>query len=284
MMQMTKRLRRRLCLSRGTETVNPILVFDIETIPDVAGLRKLNDIDAATSDAALSDTAVAELAFQRRRQATGGSDFLQHHLHRVAAISCVLRTDEGLKAWSIGKPDDGEAVLIQRFFDGIERYTPQLVSWNGGGFDLPVLHYRALIHGVSAAKYWDMGEDDRDFKWNNYIGRYHMRHLDLMDLLAMYQPRAAAALDPMAKLCGFPGKLGMDGSQVWSAYQRGEIQSIRDYCETDVMNTYLVYLRFQLMRGALTQAGYDAEIKVARDFLAANADAPHWTAFSEAWK
>ena len=266
-------------MATGEHALIPILVFDIETIPDVAGLRKLNDIEAA-----MSDSAVAELAFQRRRQATGGSDFLQHHLHHVAAISCVLRTDDGLKAWSIGKPDDPEAVLIQRFFDGIERYTPQLVSWNGGGFDLPVLNYRALIHGISAARYWDMGEDDRDFKWNNYIGRYHMRHLDLMDLLAMYQPRASAALDQMAQLCGFPGKLGMDGSQVWDAYQRGEIGHIRDYCETDVMNTYLVYLRFQLMRGALNRKGYDAEIQVAREFLAANASATHWKAFAGAWK
>ncbi len=266
-------------MGAGECTMTPILVFDIETIPDIAGLRKLNDIEDAMSDAA-----VAELAFQRRRQATGGSDFLQHHLHRVAAISCVLRTDEGLKAWSIGKPGDAEATLIHRFFDGIERYTPQLVSWNGGGFDLPVLNYRALIHGIAAAKFWDMGEDDRDFKWNNYIGRYHMRHLDLMDLLAMYQPRASAALDQMAQLCGFPGKLGMDGSQVWDAYQRGEISHIRDYCETDVMNTYLVYLRFQLMRGALNQKGYDAEIQVARDFLAANVAASHWKAFAEAWK
>ena len=158
------------------------------------------------------------------------------------------------------------------------------MSWNGGGFDLPVLNYRALIHGISAAKYWDMGEDDRDFKWNNYIGRYHMRHLDLMDVLAMYQPRASAPLNQMAQLCGFPGKLGMDGSQVWGAYQRGEIQQIRDYCETDVMNTFLVYLRFQLMRGALNPAGYDTEVKVARDFLAANADAAHWKAFAQAWK
>ena len=68
----------------------PVLVFDIETIPDVAGLRKLYGIDVAVGDAAMSDAAIAELAFQRRRQATGGSDFLQHHLHRVAAISCVL--------------------------------------------------------------------------------------------------------------------------------------------------------------------------------------------------
>jgi len=259
--------------------VTPVLVFDIETIPDVAGLRKLMEIDDAMGDAA-----VAELAFQRRRQATGGSDFLQHHLHRVAAISCVLRTDEGLKVWSIGKPDDGEATLIQRFFDGIERYTPQLVSWNGGGFDLPVLHYRALVHGITASRYWDLGEDDRDFKWNNYISRYHMRHLDLMDLLAMYQPRASAALDQMAQLCGFPGKLGMDGSKVWDAFQAGEIGAIRDYCETDVLNTYLVFMRFQLMRGVVNKAGYESEMQVVRDFLAANASAEHWKRFAEGWK
>jgi len=259
--------------------VTPILVFDIETIPDVAGLRKLNDIAETMGDAA-----VAELAFQRRRQATGGSDFLQHHLHRVAAISCLLRTDEGLKVWSIGKPDDDEATLIQRFFDGIERYTPQLVSWNGGGFDLPVLHYRALVHGVTAGRYWDMGEDDRDFKWNNYISRYHMRHLDLMDLLAMFQPRATAALDQMAQLCGFPGKLGMDGSKVWDAFQAGDIGGIRDYCETDVLNTYLVFMRFQLLRGVVNKAGYDAEMKVVRDFLAANAGAEHWQKFAGQWK
>ncbi len=259
--------------------MTPILVFDIETIPDVAGLRKLNDIAETMGDAA-----VAELAFQRRRQATGGSDFLQHHLHRVAAISCLLRTDEGLKVWSIGKPDDDEATLIQRFFDGIERYTPQLVSWNGGGFDLPVLHYRALVHGVTAGRYWDMGEDDRDFKWNNYISRYHMRHLDLMDLLAMFQPRATAALDQMAQLCGFPGKLGMDGSKVWDAFQAGDIGGIRDYCETDVLNTYLVFMRFQLLRGVVNKAGYDAEMKVVRDFLAANAAAEHWHKFAGEWK
>ena len=100
----------------------------------------------------------------------------------------------------------------------------------------------------------------------------------------MYQPRASAALDQMAQLCGFPGKLGMDGSQVWSAYQRGELQNIRDYCETDVMNTYLVFLRFQLMRGSLNKASYENEVKVAREFLKANAGAAHWQAFGDAWK
>jgi predicted PolB exonuclease-like 3'-5' exonuclease len=256
----------------------PTLVFDIETVPDIAGLRKLQGLDDS-----MGDEAVAELVFQRRRQHTGGSDFLPLHQHRVVAISCVMRSDEGLRAWSLGKADDSEKDLIQRFYDGLERYTPQLVSWNGGGFDLPVLNYRSLVNQVVAARFWDMGEDDREFKWNNYISRYHMRHLDLMDLLAMYQPRASAPLDELAQLCGFPGKLGMDGSQVWNAFQRGEIQAIRDYCETDVMNTWLVFLRFQLMRGTMTPAVYAEEEKIVRAFLADNVAQPHWQKFAAGW-
>jgi predicted PolB exonuclease-like 3'-5' exonuclease len=114
----------------------------------------------------------------------------------------------GFKVASVGTPDDDEPELVRRFFDLIDKHTPQLVSWNGGGFDLPVLNYRALIHGVTARKYWDWGDDDREFKFNSYLGRYHTRHLDLMDVLAMYQPRARAGLDAIARLCGYPGKLG----------------------------------------------------------------------------
>jgi predicted PolB exonuclease-like 3'-5' exonuclease len=256
----------------------PTLVFDIETIPDIAGLRKLQDLDAG-----MSDEAVAELIFQRRRQQTNGSDFLPLHQHRVIAISCVMRSDDGLRAWTLGKIDESEKDVIQRFFDGIERFTPQLVSWNGGGFDLPVLHYRSMIHGVVAPKYWDTGEDNKDFKWNNYLSRYHSRHLDLMDLLALYQPRANAPLDDLARLCGFPGKLGMDGSQVWNAFLRGELAAIRDYCETDVMNTYLVYLRFQLIRGAITASAYADEEKLVRAFLAEHQAEPHWQQFLAGW-
>ena len=258
----------------------PVLVFDIETIPDVAGIRSLNDLPDT-----LDDFEVAELAFQQRRAASG-TDFLSHHLQRVVAISCVLKDAENFRVFSLSEPDCAEGEIIQRFFDGIERYTPQIVSWNGGGFDLPVLHYRGLIHGVSAPRYWDQGEgdynDSRDFKWNSYIGRYHSRHLDLMDLLALYQPRATVRLDEMAKLMGFPGKLGMDGSAVWQAWREGRASEIRDYCETDVVNTYLVYLGFQRMRGQLDQAGFDAEVEFVRAALQ-RLDAAHWKLFLEAW-
>jgi len=261
--------------------MTPVLAFDIETVPDIGGLRTLNGLGPE-----LPEAEVAAMAFQRRRQATG-SDFLPLHLHRVVAISCALRERESFRVWSLGEPGDGERELIQRFFDGIEKYTPQIVSWNGGGFDFPVLHYRGLIHGVTAARYWDMGEgehrDSREFKWNNYISRYHTRHIDLMDLLALYQPRANAPLDDLAQLLGLPGKIGLDGSQVWDAFQAGKLDAVRNYCEADVANTYLVFLRFQLMRGVLDARGYRAECDLVRSTLA-KLPQPHWKEFLGRWR
>ena len=225
----------------------PVLVFDIESIPDVAGLRSLRQMDASVDDAAVYDAEIAD------RAARGKGDFMPLYLQRVLVI-----------------------------FNLIERHEPQLVSWNGSGFDLPVLHYRGMRHGVVASKYWDLGDDDREYRYNNYISRYHLRHLDLMDLLAMYQSRANAPLDAMAKLCGFPGKLGMDGSQVYGAYLDGRRDEIRRYCETDAMNTYLLWCRFEKMRGHLDEAGYRREIGIARDAVAAIGE-PHWLEYLSAW-
>jgi predicted PolB exonuclease-like 3'-5' exonuclease len=254
------------------------LVFDIETVPDVAGCRAVFELDATVADAD-----VAEIVFQRRRAARAG--FLPLHLQRVVRSRASSGSAMRCGCSRSGR-SDGEGELVQRFYDGIEKYTPQLVSWNGGGFDLPVLNYRGLIHGVAAPRYWDTGDgdyaDSRDFRYNNYIGRYHMRHIDLMDLLALYQPRASAPLDQLARLAGFPGKLGMDGSQVWDAFRAGRLADIRNYCETDVFNTWLVFLRFQRMRGALDGAAYDREIGLARATIE-KLEGPHWREFLRRW-
>jgi 3'-5' exonuclease len=256
--------------------LTPVLAFDIETVPDCAGIRRLYDLPAD-----LPDGEVAEIAFQKRRTQTG-SDFLPPQLHRVVVISCVLREGEGIKVFSLGEPEATEKEAIQRFHDGIEKYVPQLTSWNGGGFDLPVLNYRGLMHGITAAKFWDQGEDDRDFRFNNYVSRYHARHLDLMDVLAMYQPRNYAPLDDVAQLAGLPGKIGVGGAQVWSAYQADRIAEIRDYCEADTANTYLLYLRFQLLRGALTADQYKKECALLRTALEKLKGA-HWREFLSRW-
>ena len=257
-----------------------VLAFDIETIPDVPGLRLLRGADAALSD---GDVYAAEIA---DRAARNKSDFMPLYLQRVLVISCVFRAGKSLQVRSfVDLERDGkseEAAIIQEFFSKVDERRPQLVSWNGGGFDLPVLQQRGLRHGVVAGRYWDMGDDDREYRYNNYISRYHLRHIDLMDLLAMYQSRANAPLDAMAKLCGFPGKLGMDGSQVYGAYLEGRRDEIRRYCETDAMNTYLLWCRFEKMRGRLDQAGYEREIGLARDTVA-RIDESHWSEYLAAW-
>jgi predicted PolB exonuclease-like 3'-5' exonuclease len=256
--------------------VTPVLAFDLETVPDLAGIRRLQGLPLDLCDADVAD------GYAQARRAQTGSDFPPHYLHKVVAIACALRRNDGLRVWSVGEPGEGEADLIRRFFEGVEKFSPQLVSWNGGGFDLPVLHHRAMIHGVAAPRYWDWGDEDRDFKFNNYLNRYHTRHLDLMDVLSQFQARACAPLDAMAKLCGFPGKLGMDGSEVAAAVSRGALDDVRRYCETDALNTYLLYQRFRLMRGEHTAGAYAQEISLVRETIAATG-APHWREFLEAW-
>lgn len=252
------------------------LVFDIETVPDVAFGRRRYDLDG------IDDARVAEVMFAQRRQATG-SEFLPFEQQRVVAISCVLRHRDSLTVWSLGDATSPERELIERFYRGIDELTPDLVSWNGAGFDLPVLNYRAMLHGISAPRYWETGDDDQSFRWNNYISRFHWRHCDLMDVLSNFQGRGRVGLENVALLLGFPGKLGMSGDKVWDAFLAGEIDAIRNYCETDVLNTYLVWLRFQLLRGRLDRGEHTAELERVRALLAA-AERPHLREFLAAWQ
>ncbi|CAE8589644.1 unnamed protein product [Polarella glacialis] len=262
-------LARRLGPSSRPESTTE-LVFDLETIPDVVGLRKLHSWAAG-----MSDSEVAKRAGALRREVTG-SDFMPLHLHRVVVIGCALRNRQGFQILSLGSPGDPEEVLLKELFEIIESVSPRLISWNGSGFDLPVLHYRCLVHGISAPRYWDMRED------NNYISRFQTRHLDLMDVLAKYNGRANAPLSDIAKLCAFPGKMGMDGSNVQTAWQGGGVSEVRAYCETDVANTWLLYCRFRLIQGELSQAAYLAELALVRETLAATG-AAHWKEYLAAW-
>jgi predicted PolB exonuclease-like 3'-5' exonuclease len=255
--------------------VSNLFVFDIETIPDTDTGRKLHHLENCTDDE------VAQAMFANAR-AQSGRDFLPLYLQKIVAISVVLATDKRIKVWSLGDIDADEKEITSRFYTGLDQYTPTLVSWNGSGFDLPVLHYRALLHGISAPRYWEVGESDTSFKWNNYLNRYHYRHLDLMDVLAGYQARANAPLTDIAVMLGFPGKMGMSGNMVWPAYQAGDIEKIRNYCETDVINTYLVYLQFELMRGTLSADAHERAQHILRETLVAQ-QKPHFDEFLQAW-
>ena len=253
------------------------LVFDIETVPDIAKAKQIYQLQN------LNDEEAFEALKNIRRQETGGSDFFRHHLHKIVCISVVLRLGDSVRVWSLGEEDVSEAEIIKRFFSAIDKYDVTLVSWNGAGFDLPVLHYRAMLHQIVAPMYWELGDHYKEFRYNNYINRFHMRHIDLMDILSLYQTRATQPLDQIATFLGFPSKMGMDGSQVYDTYLQGNIADIRHYCETDVLNTWLIYLRFQLMRGEIMKPEHQHEIALLKNQLASS-NKPHLEQFLQKWQ
>jgi len=248
-----------------------VLVYDIETVPDTQSGRRLLGLGDDLPDADIV-RALEQIQFQKN-----GRTFLPHHLHRIVSISLLLASaSDEPTLWSL---DGDEAEILERFFTGIDQYAPQLVSWNGAHFDLPVIHYRSLLHGIIAPRYWETGEEEREFRFNNYLNRYHWRHLDLMDVLSLYDYHAAASLDNISKLIGAPGKQGMDGGQVWEAFQAGERERISNYCETDVLNTYLVFLRFEMMRGRIGREACDERCRRLREMLEASGK-PHLEEFA----
>jgi predicted PolB exonuclease-like 3'-5' exonuclease len=251
------------------------IVFDIETIPDLEQGRRLYNLNG------LNDAETYTAMTLMRRQ-ENNSEFLPLYLHKIVCISLAYRYEDKLKIWSLGGENQSEPDIIERFFEGINKYIPALVTWNGSGFDLPVLHYRMLFHGIKAPRYWEVGDGDSTFRWNNYLNRYHYRHLDLMDILAAYQSRANAPLDAIATILGLPGKMGMHGGQVWDYYSQNKLKQICDYCETDVLNTYLVYLRFEWIRGNLNSIEYHQECELIKTYLI-ESNQEHFNEFLTQW-
>ncbi len=227
-----------------------ILAFDIETVPDSEAARRVYDFDPAMSEAD-----VFEAVLQIRRQEGDGREFLPLPLQRVVVIAVVYRTPTTLYCGALGEVDTPEEDLVRRFFGALERETPQLVSWNGTGFDLPVLHYRALRYGVAAPTYWETGDRRTDFRYRNYQARHlSSRHTDLMEVLAggggYGRAGARGRLDTVARLVGLPGKFDGSGEEVLERVRAGRLEEVRDYCESDALNTYLLHLRYLYLRGA----------------------------------
>ena len=246
--------------------MNTKLVLDIETIPDAEMGRTLYGLDG------LDEAEVMRAMLHHYQQRTG-QEFLPPIQHRVVAIAVVLRNDEGIRPLVLGDEKSSESDLIARFFRGLEHYVPDLVSWNGAAFDLPVLNFRALRYEVQAKVYWETGIKDRSFRFNNYLSRFHWRHTDLMDALSGFQGRGRPSLREACALLGLPGKTLMEGSSVMDAWLEGRMGDIRRYCLEDALNTYLVSLHFDFLRGNLTQDNLDEEYGMLIDVLKAGGEA-----------
>ena len=217
---------------------NTVLVWDLETIPDLEGYARAN---------ALVDKSPDEI------RGAMGEDFPKHIYHSIVCIGALLAEKSG-NGWSItavGAPSVGqrsEKELIEAFVDKIADLSPRMVTFNGGSFDLPVLRYRAMIHGISAP-----GLANRA-----YYHRFTEDAVDLCDVLASYSSSGKAKLDEISRIMGLDGKPnGMTGADVDAYYRAGRIKEIADYCRSDVINTYRVWLRYELFRGKLDHRQFE---------------------------
>jgi predicted PolB exonuclease-like 3'-5' exonuclease len=169
--------------------------------------------------------------------------------HQIVVIGALLfgRTYGVQRIGILGEGKDEPQMLLDfaRFLDDRK---PDLITFNGRGFDLPVIASRCLRHGVALRHYYR----DRDVRYRFSPAG----HLDLMDFIADFGAAKPAKLDIVAKLCGMPGKVGVDGKDVGPMVHAGRIKEVRDYCLCDVAQTAAVFLRVQLLRGELEPAAY----------------------------
>ena len=230
------------------------IVWDLETVPDLKAFAAANDLVGK------SDAEVREAL---------GDDFPKPIFHKIVVIGALVasRRDGAFQVDSLGAPniaDRPEAELIKAFVGRIEELKPRLVSFNGTSFDLPVLRYRAMVNRVAAP----------GLSARAYFNRFTDDALDLCDALASFDNRGKIKLHELARALGLPGKPeGVDGARVEEYVNAGRIKEVADYCETDVVNTYRVWLRYELFRGSLDEAEYETSEANLKSFILGKANA-----------
>jgi len=211
--------------------------------------------------------------------------------HRIVAISFVearIEYDKGLPekyavacCRSGGDADWDEQRLLSKFWRYFTECAARVVTWNGKGFDLPVLRARAMMYGISAQSWYQRGT-----KWDSYMQRFAPDwHCDLMEQLSDYRACASMSLEDVALALGLPGKIGGHGSEVEAMVRRGEIDKVRAYCEGDCLNLFVLYVRWALLSGSLDPAGHDASLRSLIECLENERDVgPHFGEFLDRWR
>ena len=198
-----------------------------------------------------------------------GSEFLPVCFHRVVSISAVMADGFGRFLRVSTLEGESERDKIAKFLAFIEDFNPRLVSFNGRGFDLPMIMARAMCYDLSAAAYFETNDrDNNKSKWENYRSRYDGRfHLDLLDHISDFGAVRGLKLDHICASVGLPGKYDVHGDQVLQLYYAGEQAKIDEYCRSDVLNTYWLFLKYELLRGKITKDDYLNYIAVMGEFL-----------------
>jgi predicted PolB exonuclease-like 3'-5' exonuclease len=237
------------------------LVFDIETRVDKDLVKQVYDPENGLTLEQAYDTARDQILERSGQQ----SDFFPIPFHIPIAIS-TLQADEKYRIRSLGcfgADRYPESELVAKFWEVFER-TRTLVTFNGRTFDLPVLESRALKHGLSLPRYFAAGEGRSTFRGSRYSDTYH---IDLCDYLSNFGAHPRNALNLWAKLTGLPGKYTIAGEDVEYLFRQGRQKEVNQYCMTDVLQTYLLFLRVELLRGKMDRAAYNGAIAAAREDL-----------------
>jgi predicted PolB exonuclease-like 3'-5' exonuclease len=243
------------------EVAPAFLIIDTESVPDGRLLAKVK----YAADGLTPDAAVARAQAEAREASYTGSDFLPVSFQFPVA-ACVLRvgSDYSLQAVTcLDAPEFRPRRITERFWSGVQHYLDKyrdrikLVTFNGRGFDLPLLELAAFRYGVAGGDHFS-GCRKRFDGW----------HLDLMDWLTNFGAfRLVGGLNLLSKLLGKPGKMTVQGDQVYQLHQAGKRQEINDYCMFDTFDTYFLFLRTRVMTGELSLDEEHAKVLAAKAWL-----------------
>jgi predicted PolB exonuclease-like 3'-5' exonuclease len=236
-----------------------VCIFDCETIPDLDLVKQNYEITQT------DENLICEEAYTQHNE-KNGTTFLPIPFHKVVAISAVI-ADEFGNFVKVGTfPGKNESEIIEGFFKFIEKNKPKLVSFNGRNFDMPMLLIRALKHNLSIPTYFDNSN-----KWDNYRSRYSENfHIDLIEVLGSYGAVRGLKLDVLAQMAGLPGKFDVHGDEVYKLFFDEEYQKIEEYCESDVLNTYWLWLKYEMLKGDLLKSDYFVILQDMQDKLDSN--------------
>lgn len=243
-----------------------VVIFDLETVPDVtAGRLSLGLSDSLTDAEVRSKLTEA----YRRDGQTPEQVFVKSVLHRIVCVGALYAVRTGRDSpWSVTRfgavhvGQRSEREIVATFIDSLaEAPSPQLVGFNSSSFDLPVLRYRAIALNVPASIIHRANGRD-------YWYRFGRDHLDICDFVSSFGAATRPSLVEMGSLLGISVKEGgIDGSQVEAMIALGKIEEVANYCETDVIATYLIFLRLGLVTGDLQPSHYQGSIEELGNFL-----------------
>ncbi len=238
-----------------------ICVFDIETIPDAQLIRKVFGFEG--DEYAVSMQAIKE------QEEKSGSGFLPLAFHKIVAISAVIADDFGIFRKVSSIEGQNEQEMIKNFLHFINQKNPKLISFNGRSFDMPLLMLRAMQYNLTCSAYFEVENKELNKnKWDNYRIRYSDRfHVDLMDHLSEFGAVRGLKLDHVCSMVGLPGKYDVHGDQVMELYYAGELEKIKEYCESDVLNTYWLFLKYELLKGNMIIEDYQRALATMQEHL-----------------